>query len=241
MTGTPRPRFTDAALVRLLAPWRGQPDTGAPTRLADRLDGWLRWTDAQPLFDALQEPVSVAPLAADEDASIDAAEADGHAVQALLLRALTDDAPWREPPRQRPRSASAGWMAGAAAPADVSLDFATYRRHFATQQQTMEDRITALRARLRRVLQLHSPALARLAALDAVMERMLGEPERRALAQLPALLEQRFAQARAEAPAPATPPGWQARFQHELDALLHAELDLRWQPIQGLLAALRTD
>ena len=33
--------------------------------------------------------------------------------------------------------------------------------------------------------------------------------------------------------------GMVARFQQELDAVLQAELELRWQPISGLLAALR--
>lgn len=248
MTGTQRIHFTDAALVRLLAGWRGQPDAGMPTGLIDQLGGWLRWTDAQPLFDALQDTVAVAPRAGDEDASIEGVQADCQGVHNLLTRALVNDAPWREAPRQQRRSVSAGWIAQAAAPQETTFDFPTYRRHYMAQQQNMDDRITALRARLRRALQLRSPALARLAALDTVMERLLGEPERRLLAAMPTQLEQRFAQlgagatpaGDADAAKPAAQPRWQARFQQELDAMLHAELDLRWQPIQGLLAALRT-
>ena len=73
---------------------------------------------------------------------------------------------------------------------------------------------------------------------DAVDKHM-----RRLLANLPTLLEKRFARLRAEAEAAehatsdAAPP-WQPHFQQELDGLLQAELDLRWQPIAGLLAAL---
>ncbi len=92
-----------------------------------------------------------------------------------------------------------------------------------------------------------APALARLAALDAVMERMLGAPERRLLDALPGLLEKRFAQLRAAATADAETAGdapaaaaWQTGFQHDLEAALHAELDLRWHPIRALLAALHT-
>ena len=245
MAGTRRTGFTDAALVRLLAAWRDQPDAGTPTDFTNQLAGWLRWTDAQPLFAALGEPLSVAPLADDEDTAQDAAEADAQGVHALLSRALTEDAPWREAPRPRSRSLTSGWIAGAAVVEEVAFDFPTYRRHYSAQQQAMEDRIPPLRARLRRVLELRSPDLARLAALDTVMERVLGEPERRLLTCVLALLEQRFGQLRADAARQgdddaAPQPRWQTGFQQELEALLQAELELRWQPIQGLLSALRT-
>ena len=248
MAGTRRTGFTDAALVRLLAAWRDPPDTGTPTDFVNPLVGWLHWTDAQPLFAALGEPLVVAPLTDDEDASPDTAEADAHGVHRLLSRALAEDAPWREAPRPRHRSATSGWIAGAAVAEPLTFDFPTYRRHYSAQQQAMADRIPPLRARLRRVLELRSPALARLAALDAVMERVLGEPERRLLTAVPALLEQRFGQLRSAAAAPtgddaadaAPHPRWQSGFQQELHTLLQAELELRWQPIQGLLSALRT-
>ena len=249
MAGTGRTGFTDAALVRQLAPWiGGAAHAGPAADFTAQLSGWLRWTDAQPLFAALQEPISVPPPAEDEDASADSALADSHGVHQLLARTLEGDAPWREAPRPRHRSPSSGWVTAAAAPEEFAFDFPTYRRHYVAQQQHMEDRITPLRARLRRVLALQSPALARLAALDAVMERLLGEPERRLLTSVPGLLERRFAQLRAEAApeddaqgAPADRgPRWQTAFQHELQATLQAELDLRWQPIQGLLSALRS-
>ena len=249
MAGTGRTGFTDAALVRRLTPWFGAAaDTGTATDFTAQLSGWLRWTDAQPLFAALQEPISVPPQAQDEDASPDSAQTDSQGVHQWLARTLVDDAPWREAPRPRHRSPSAGWVATAAAPEAFAFDFPTYRRHYVAQQQHMEDRITPLRARLRRVLALQSPVLARLAALDAVMERVLGEPERRLLASLPALLEKRFTQLRAaaapeddaQAPAADAGPRWQTAFQHELQTTLQAELELRWQPIQGLLSALRS-
>lgn len=241
MAGTTRRTgFTDAALVRRLAPWVGAADAATPTDFTGQLSSWLRWIDAQPLFAALQEPITVPPLADDEDASVDSTIADSHGVQQWLARTLVNDAPWREAPRPRSRSLSSGWVASAAAaPEPFAFDFPTYRRHYVAQQQAMEDRIAPLRARLRRVLALQSPALARLAALDAVMERLLGEPERRHLASLPALLEKRFGQWRAEAPPDDASQAWQPLFQQELEATLQAELDLRWQPIAGLLAALR--
>ena len=250
MAGTRRTGFTDAALVRLLAAWRDQPDAGTPTDFTDQLSGWLRWTDAQPLFAVLQEPLAVAPLSDEEDASVDAALADADSVHGLLTRVLTEDAPWHAPVRPRSRSLSSGWVAGALVQDEPAFDFPAYRRHYVAQQQAMEDRIPPLRARLRRVLELRSPVWARLAALDTVMERVLGEPERRLLTGVPAQLEKRFTQLRANADTAAgdddgaaesdASPRWQTSFQHELQALLQAELALRWQPIQGLLAALRT-
>ncbi|MFD1712555.1 DUF3348 domain-containing protein [Ottowia sp. GY511] len=241
-TATRRTGFTDAALVRLLASWGVQPADGPPSDFHDQLSGWLRWTDAQPLFAALQEPLTVAPLSDDEDASADSAEADSQAVHALLTRTLTEDAPWREAAAPRRRSATSGWIATSApAPTEMAFDFPTYRRHVVAQQQSMEDRIAPLRARLRRALELRSPAHARMAALDAVMERMLGAPESRLLDALPGLLDKRFAQLRAAAADDApTTSSWQAGFQHDLEAALHAELDLRWHPIRALLAALHT-
>jgi hypothetical protein len=245
MQGTRHTTLTDAALVRLLAPWMPGPQPGAAPSLIEQLNSWLRWTDAQPLFAALQDPLAVAPRADDEDDSPEGAAADAASVRALIERGLAEQAPWREPPRPRERSRATGWSAAAAAPDTEPIELATYRHHHLTQQQRMEDRIAPLRARLRRVLQLRSPAQARLAALDAVMERVLDEPQRRLLAGVPALLDQRFAALRAEASDASAAPAnanatsaWQQRFQHELDAALQAELDLRWQPIDGLLAAL---
>lgn len=249
MAGTRRTGFTDAALVRLLAAWREQPDAGAPTEFTQQLSSWLRWTDAQPLFAALQEPLAVAPPSGEENASVDAALADADSVHTLLARALTEDAPWHTPARPRSRSLSSGWVAGAAVQDELAFDFPTYRRHYVAQQQAMEDRIPPLRARLRRALELRSPGFARLAALDTVMERVLGEAEHRLLAGMPMPLEQRFTRLRANADAaaaehegaggPDAGPRWQTAFQHELQTLLQAELALRWQPIQALLAALR--
>ena len=61
--------------------------------MAGQLSAWLRWTDAQPLFDALGEPITVAPCGANEDPSVDSATADSRGVHQLLARAVLDDAP----------------------------------------------------------------------------------------------------------------------------------------------------
>jgi hypothetical protein len=97
-----------------------------------------------------------------------------------------------------------------------------------------------------------SPALAKLAAMDAVMEQVVGERERALLATVPRWLEQHFDRLRrdhgetpADTPAPDAPPapgkpaGWQDMFCQDVRGVLLAELDLRLQPVEGLLEALR--
>jgi hypothetical protein len=103
-----------------------------------------------------------------------------------------------------------------------------------------------------------TPAMARLAVVDAVMERALSERERSLLAAVPGLLAGHFerlreaeqqalagaeASADAATAAPAAPirPGaWLDAFRKDMQSVLLAELDVRLQPVEGLLAALRT-
>ena len=237
--GTRRTGFTDARLVRLLARLGDTGMDGGATDFADRLGGWLRWTDAMPLYAVLQDDLPAAIPRDDQDTSSETAEADCRTVHATLTRAIADNAPWVVRPLPRARRSLAR---PALAPMETIADFPFYRRHYLAQQQAMEDGITPVRARLRDLLATRSPAMARLAAVDAVMERVLGHQEHRLLAGVPPLLEQRFTRLRDQAAAAAhgaAPAAWQQGFQHELQEVLLAELDLRWQPVEGLLGALR--
>ncbi|EMN1931286.1 DUF3348 family protein, partial [Burkholderia ambifaria] len=106
-----------------------------------------------------------------------------------------------------------------------------------------------------------SSGMARLAALDAIMERVLGARERSLLSAVPALLGTRFerlrdaerqaladAQAAADAGADGDAPSaaaivpgmWLDTFRDEMKSILLAELEVRFQTVDGLLAALRT-
>ncbi|NIF42246.1 DUF3348 domain-containing protein, partial [Burkholderia sp. Tr-862] len=106
-----------------------------------------------------------------------------------------------------------------------------------------------------------SSGMARLAALDAIMERVLGARERSLLSAVPALLGTRFerlrdaerqaladAQAAADAGADGGAPSaavivpstWLESFRDEMRSILLAELEVRFQTVDGLLAALRT-
>jgi hypothetical protein len=116
----------------------------------------------------------------------------------------------------------------------------------------MEAHIGALRNRVQAAVANASPKLARLAALDAVMEQVLGPRERTLLSTLPALLAKHHArmlqlhqatlpdaQAPDEPARPSPEGGWQAVFRKDMQAVQLAELHLRLQPVEGLLAALR--
>ena len=89
------------------------------------------------------------------------------------------------------------------------------------------------------------PALARLAEVDAVMEMTLSPREQKLLAGVPALLGRHFDQLQpatdAAAPGllPAADGSWLSLFRKDMQAALMAELDIRFKPIDALLAALR--
>ena len=237
--GSRRAGWPDSALIRLLARLTELDVREGPQPFAERLSDWLRWTDALPLYNALQDsPAPTAPAAVAPDTAPRAADPAAHRVHAALVAALDEDLPWL-PDKPNPRARQHLRVVATALPVlETKTEFAPYRRHYQGRQIAMENAIEALRVDLRtRML----PGQAALAAVDEVMERVLGAHERRLLMALPALLEKRFARLRAAAEAdPTAHPGWLDTFHRELQAVLAAELDLRWQPIEGLLAALHT-
>ena len=114
----------------------------------------------------------------------------------------------------------------------------------------MEVKLAALRAQMRQWLSRSTPALRQLAALDGVMEQMLGTREQRLWALLPGYLERRLAhrlqqhqqalQTSGQDDAPQRwrqPGGLLWTFEQDLQALLLAEMQVRLQPIVGLLEA----
>ncbi len=114
----------------------------------------------------------------------------------------------------------------------------------------MDVKLAALRAQMRQWLSRSTPALRQLAALDGVMEQMLGTREQRLWALLPGYLERRLAhrlqqhqqalQTSGQDDAPQRwrqPGGLLWTFEQDLQALLLAEMQVRLQPIVGLLEA----
>lgn len=121
----------------------------------------------------------------------------------------------------------------AEATAGVAGDMSPWRQRYRMHQRSLEERIGPLRARVRDALSHASPALGRLAALDAVLDRALAAHERQLLSALPAWLD-RSADAQADSAPPPDPLGSGLALR---DAL-RAELDLRLLPVEGMIAAL---
>jgi hypothetical protein len=213
------PSTAPEPLARLLLQWGVAPVAAAPA--AARLGGGLGWADAIALSQVL-----AAPPAAGADA-VACQEAQAWATAALdrlqaELAAGFDDA-------ELARDAAEP------APDGVPLAdlLAPFRLHHTQQQRAMAARVATLRERLRPRLAAAAGTLARLAQLDAIFEQSLAIQERERLAGLATLLTRR-----AEAHHLADPRRWRQRFWADLQRALRAELDLRLQPVQGLIAAL---
>jgi hypothetical protein len=204
---------TGSALVRLLARFASGEVPASGQAFADRLSQWVGWTDAISLSAALE---GGAQASADSRISRDAESADDLQCQ-------------------RTRTA---WADAIAAAIDPSTDFAPYRQRYLSRQQAMESGIESMRARLRARLAAGSPAMARLAAVDVVMEQVLAPHEQRLLATVPGLLHKHFERLRLTE-VPEQPRAWLDSFGRDMQAVLLAELDIRFQPIEGLLDALR--
>jgi hypothetical protein len=213
--------------------------TPAQQPLSQRLSQWLDWTHSLALSAALDgEPVvgggSVSPLACEE-------EECAHA-RAALARAITGDG----------ASAAARPSPTVEGSTDTRVDYAPFRQRYHAMQRSMQSATGRLRGRLRDRLAQGTVDMARLAEVDAAMERALSPREQTLLAAVPTLLGEHFERLRqaghaslANEPAsqdkPATPSGaWLDVFRRDMQSVLLAELDLRFQPVDGLLAALRT-
>jgi len=254
--------------------------TGADARLprqayAQRLATWLDWRHSMSVSGVLGAAV---PAPAPHRPPAQAAEAsarDAERVRTALVR-LIDAMPPTAPDAAATLPISGNGARLRAVDAATS-EFLPFRFHLNTVQQSMEVKIAALRERLRTALSAVSPEMAHLAALDAVMERVVGVHEQTQLATVGTWLEKHFERLRdaavaddpptdaarlsadveadagvvaspvlmqAASPPPATrasTTNWRDTYAEDMRALLLAELDLRLQPIQGLLAALQGD
>jgi murein DD-endopeptidase MepM/ murein hydrolase activator NlpD len=193
--------------------------------VAERLGQWLNVAEAISLHAALP-----AVKAAGEAAARRPPRTGAPALHAALRAEL-----------ERVRSGLVRSIAAAAAhrpdPADPDTELALILQRLGDQQRRMELAIDALRDHVRQQLAQSTPAMAQLAAVDAVMDKLFGGREQRLLAGLPAFLKARFATLRREAAAPASPP-WLQTFGAEFEQLLLAELELRLQPVTGLIESL---
>lgn len=134
-------------------------------------------------------------------------------------------------------------------PIDPKIAFDPFRRYSSGHQRQMENIIRSLRVQLRGMLDKGVTAHRQLSTLDAIFENVLHSRESRLLARIPTQFEKRFAKllkqhlkalreaAEADEPAPRTTP-WLGPLREDMRNALLAELDLRLQPILGLIEAL---
>jgi hypothetical protein len=219
---SPRTGFIDSTLTRLLARLCATDPRASRHSAADRLSEWTSWTAAISLSAALSGVPAGAQGGRNAAPSDDALEAECRSVRAALARSIAQ-------------------AHGEAANATPTLVFKPYRQRYLARQQALEAGLGPLRERLRAALAARSPALARLAAVDAVMAQVIDGRERQLLASVPQVLEKHFIRLRdgastAQDDADAT---WLNVFQQDARDALLAELDFRYQPIEGLLEALR--
>jgi hypothetical protein len=309
-----RTALSGPALIRLLARLADVDVPESRQSLSDRLSQWLGWTDAIALSSALTGAPPAVPAGARTFGS--AEEAECARVRASLVRTITGDSAFAAAKRRGPAHVlpSVAPHGRCADPFAATADYALFRQRYVAMQQSMETGVGNLRGRLRALLAAKTPAMGRLAVLDAVMERALGERERNLFATVPGLLAGHFerlrdaaqqaqaaeqaaeqaadegakaangAQPRADAAADlaadagaalaagagaglaadsaadaaaashaadapkaslkraqAVAPGaWLDAFRKDMQSVLLAELDIRLQPVEGLLAALRT-
>ncbi|MEO8544175.1 MAG: DUF3348 family protein [Burkholderiaceae bacterium] len=239
--------FNRSPLVRLLASLDIATAADSDQTLAETLSHWVAWTDAIALSGALDNEVRRGKVAADASSgacAMAAAREDVARVRKELLDAIALDSMFAA---DRPRKND-----GLSASSGLDMvELPLYRRRYQAHQRGMEERIGALRARVRGVAAMASPDLHRLAALDAVLDTALLAHQRRVLSRVPELLERRFkAWARAARVPQSGPgdgqegdagaPGDMPDLRQTMRGMLLAELDLRLQPIEGMMQAIGT-
>lgn len=250
-----RRNFSSSGLVRLLGEWGHVDGAASGADFAERLSPWLGPFHATTLHAAHQSIKTLAagpqtPQAQHTTATTLADEVQR--VHAALVKGFTESPV--TPTYGKRADQRWGQPAVVEAVAEAEAEYAPHHRRYLDQQRQMELKIEALRGHVRQVMSRVSTPLKQLAALDATMEHMLVAREQKLLATVPAFLERRFEQLRqahqqtlADAGAednPALwrqPNGWLAIFGRDLQALLLAELNVRIEPVTGLMEALSND
>jgi len=219
--------FTSSRLVRLLGASTSRELEPPRADFAERVGQWLSAVDTVRLHAALPTvPVAELPEVMSPEA--------GRLLVGRLARLQAE----RDAVRQGLLDGFAAQAAEALRDAvhEVDAGHAPHRKRHQDQQRQMELRLGPLRATVRQALSQASPRLRQLALLDAALEQALGGREQRLMAAVPLLLERRFV-----ALTQACPEGWHAAFVAEVQDMLHAELELRLQPLDGLMQALRRE
>lgn len=245
--GSPRTSSHSARLIRVLADLAVAEAPESRQTFADRLGLWLDFTDAIALFSVMGSGAASVPKAAPAPSPAAQTLRDDYArvrtglEESIALDGLTT------PGKARVKLPRPDWHPSI----EGAADFLPYQRYYLAHQRDMGAAITPLRASARAALAALSPAHKQLAQVDGVMEQALGPRERTLLTSVPVALAKHFERlhqahrtARSEAGEADSPDqwlqpgGWLATFCKDMKTILQAELDLRLQPVAGLLEAL---
>ncbi len=219
MAKKPPPPVPGPPFIRLLAALADRTAPRASPDLSDRLSQWIDWTRAVALSRALDGRLPSPVEGALPDG--EALEAECARVRSTLVEAIQKPAATDKP---EPRDAMA------------------WRTRCLNHQRAMLAATGRLRGKLRDRLGTEPGEGARLAEVDAVMEQALSPREQTLLSTVPALLGSHFERLRdaaAEDTDDGVDPAWLQLFRKDMQNVLLAELDVRFHPIDGLLAALR--
>ena len=241
-TATQRTVVAGPTFIRLLA---GLTEAEVPQTspiLSDRLSQWIDWTRAVALSRALDGRL---PADGPDAPGFDSAEQDEYMrMRTSLATSISNgiELATGKLLAGEPTTSTQGNHGGA-------VDYQPFHQHYLDMQRSMQTTTGRLRGHLRDRLARQSADMARLAEIDAVMELSLSPREQTLLAMVPRLLGVHFQRLREpggldETSPPednqATSPGpWLEVFRNDMQSVLTAELDVRFQPIEGLLAALR--
>lgn len=226
-------RINRSPLVALLEQWERAWTPSAPGDVATQLSQWLGAMDAVRLDAALRSLDATDGPAPRLVGKLDRARLETRWEQGQTdLRALVaqHSAPVAADKPRRTR-----WSPAATTSAVVSEPpvFASQLKRYLFTQRSLATQVAHLRAGLRQVLA-HGPhRLQQLAALDAVLERLLEPREHKLWEGITVFLQRRWNWRMAASSA--LPALGVRAFEQDVQALLDAELAVRLLPLQGLV------
>ncbi len=237
-----RSTFGHSTLVRRLGAAAAPAVEASGMDFAERLSLWLgafdaiRLQSAHQAIRALETAEGGKPPPSTRAADL---AQDVQRVRAALEHAIAQDplALARLDPLDDPRLRRRGEPAQAASGgAAGGPGYAPYQQRHLELQRQMEMMITPLRDHVRQAVARAAPKLRALAVLDAAFEQALAAREQALLPRAGALLKRRYEQRRADAAG--VDAGGVEDFSGEWRQALLAELDLRLEPVMGLVEAL---
>jgi len=135
--------------------------------------------------------------------------------------------------------------------------YGRYQLFYVSRQKEIAVKLGKLRASTRAAVSSRSSRLAQLVVLDAALDEALSAPTQKLFAEIPRLLERRFQYLYLQHQQVVASQdgehgegdwrlwsqagGWLEQFTGEMQGLLLAELEVRIQPVLGLIEALKEE